>query len=85
MTDDQLVLHKLEDLELNVSATKAKTYKNGNVLEAVPAHTKAISRDVVVVKDVNEHFDCILEQRGMEKSTAKFKIYTDGGEGSFKV
>ena len=37
------------------------------------------------MKDVNEHFDCILEQRGMEKSTAKFKIYTDGGEGSFKV
>ena len=48
----------------------------------VPAHVKTISRDVVAVKDVNDHFDWIVEQRGMDKSQAKFKIYIDGGGGA---
>ena len=86
VADDQLVLHKLEDLEVKVPATKAKKDITGKVIEpGVPAHIKSISRDVVAVKDVNEHFDWIVEQRGMDKSKAKFKIYIDGGGGSCKV
>ena len=58
VADDQLVLHKLDDLELKVTATKAKKDDTGKVIEpGVPAHVKTISRDVVAVKDVNDHFD----------------------------
>ena len=64
VADDQLVLHKLDDLELKVTATKAKKDDTGKVIEpGVPAHVKTISRDVVAVKDVNDHFDWIVEQR----------------------
>ena len=37
------------------------------------------------MKDVNEHFDWIVEQRGMDTSKAKFKIYSDAVGGSCMV
>lgn len=66
MADDQLVLHRLDDLEEKVAAKKAQKDKKGKVIEeAVPAHNKAITRDVVAVKNVVEHFDWVVKQRGM--------------------
>ena len=52
---------------------------------AVPAQKKAITKDVIVVKDVAEHLDWVVEQRGMERSSVSVKIYIDSGEGSCKV
>ena len=52
---------------------------------AVPAHTKAITKDVVIVKDIVEHLDWIVEKRGMDRSSVSVKIYIDSGEGSCKV
>ena len=49
------------------------------------AHNKSITKDVVVVKDVNKHVDWVVEQRGMERSSVKVKVYIDGGGGSCKV
>ena len=55
--DDQLVLYKVDDFELTVSATRAKTDKNGKVLEpGVPTHSWNISNDVVFIRDVGDHF-----------------------------
>ena len=84
--DEQLVLYKVDDFELTVAATRAKTDKNGKVLEpGIPAHSRYVSKDVVFVRDVGEHFLWILEQRGMDAKSAKFKIYIDSGEGSTKI
>ena len=67
-------------------AARAKTDKNGKVLEpGVPTHSRNISKDVVFIRDVREHFHWILEQRGMDAKSAKFKIYIDSGEGSTKI
>ena len=56
----------MNNFELKISAQKAKKDKEGNVVEAaVPAHTKAITKDVVIVKDVVEHLDWVVEKRGM--------------------
>ena len=52
---------------------------------AVPAQKKAITKDVIVVKDVAELLDWVVEQRGMERSSVSVKIYIDSGEGSCKV
>ena len=52
---------------------------------AVPAHTKAITKDVVIVKVVVEHLDWVVEKRGMERSSVSVKIYIDCGEGSCKA
>ena len=52
---------------------------------AVPIHIKAITKDVVIVKDVVEHLDRVVEKRGMERSSVSVKIYIDSGEGSCKV
>ena len=55
--DEQLVLYKVDDFELTVAATRAKTDKNGKVLEpGIPAHSRYVSKDVVFVRDVGEHF-----------------------------
>ena len=85
VADDQLVLQKLDNFELTVSATRAKKDRNGKVLEPrIPAQTKSISKDVVFVRDVAEHFNWIVEQRAMDKSSTKFKVYIDSGGGATK-
>ena len=74
--DEQLILHKFDDFELTVPATRAKRDKNGNVLEpGIPAHSKCTSKDVVFVRDVGEHFHWILEQRGMDKKCKAQSLY----------
>ena len=84
--DNQLVLYKVDNFELTVSATRAKTDKNGKVLEpGVPTHSRNISKDVVFIWDVGEHFHWILEQHGIDAKIAKFKIYIDSGDGSTKI
>ena len=76
--DVQLILCPVDNFELKISAQKAKKDKEGNVVEAaVPAHTKAITKDVVIVKDVVEHLDWVVEQEGMERSSVSVKIYID--------
>ena len=86
MADDQLILHRLDDLELKVSAVPVQKNKDGEVIkDGVPAHIEPITRDVVVVKDVAEHFKWVIEKRGLQDTPVKFKIYIDSGEGSFKV
>ena len=86
MADDQLILHRLDDLELKVSAVPVQKNKDGEVIkDGVPAHIEPITRDVVVVKDVAEHFKWVIEKRGLQDTSVKFKIYIDSGEGSFKV
>ena len=75
--DEQLVLYKVVDFELTVLATRAKTDKNGKVLEpGIPTYSRYISKDVVFVQDVGKHFLWIFEQRGMDAKSAKFKICT---------
>ena len=86
MADDQLILHRLDDLELKVSAVPVQKNKDGEVIkDGVPAHIEPITRDVLVVKDVAEHFKWVIEKRGLQDTPVKFKIYIDSGEGSFKV
>ena len=86
MADDQLILHRLDDLELKVSAVPVQKNKDGEVIkDGVPAHIEPITRDVVLVKDVAEHFKWVIEKRGLQDTSVKFNIYIDSGEGSFKV
>ena len=86
LTDEQLILCTVNNFELKISAQEAKKDNEGNVVEAtVPAHTKAITKDAVIVKDVLEHLDWVVEKRGMERSSVSVKIYIDSGEGSCKV
>ena len=86
LTDDQLELITSDNFEMKVKAVPAKKDKKGKVLvPAVPAHIKTITKDVVVVKDVEKHLEWVVEQRGMERSSVKVKVYIDSGEGSCKV
>ena len=86
LTDEQLILCIVNNFELKISAQKAKKDKEGNVVEAaVPAHTKAITKDVVIVKDVVENLDSVVDKRGMERISISLKIYIDSGEDSYKV
>ena len=86
LTDEQLIVCTVKNFEMKISAQKAKKDKEANVVEAaVPAHTKAITKDVVIVKDVVEHFDWMVQKRGMERSSVSVKINIDSGEGSCKV
>ena len=85
MAYDQLILHRIHDLELKVPAVAAKK-KAGKVVEVgVPAHTKQISRDVVIVNGIVEHFNWVVEKHGLQHSNVKFKLYIDSGDGSFNV
>ena len=86
MADDQLILHRLDDLELKVSSVPVQKNKDGEVIkDGVPAHIEPITRDVVVVKDVAEHFKWVIEKWGLQDTPVKLKIFIDSGEGSFKV
>ena len=58
-----MVLYKVDDFELTVSATRAKIDKNGKVLEpGIPTHSWYVSKDVVFVWDVGKNFLWILEK-----------------------
>ena len=83
--DNQLVLYKVDNFELTVSATRAKTDKNGKVLEpGVPTHSRNISKDVVFIRDVSEHFHWILEQHGMDTKVLSSKFILIVGKGAHK-
>ena len=86
MIYNQHILHRLDKLEFEVSAVPVCKNKDGEVIkDGVPAHIEPITRDVVVVKDVAEHFKWVIEKRGLQDTPVKFKIYIDSGEGNFKV
>ena len=86
LMDQQLIFCTMNNIELKISTKKAEKDMEGNVVKAaVPIHIKAITKDVIIVKDVVEHFDWVVEKRGMERSSVSVKIYIDSGEESYKV
>ena len=75
MADDQLILHRLDDLELKVSAVPVQKNKDGEVIkDGEPAHIEPITRDVVVVKDVAEHFKWVIEKQGLQDTPVSSKF-----------
>ena len=86
LADDQLQLHVLDNLQAKISATSAKKDEKGKVIEpGVPACVQSITREVVTVRNVKDHFHWVVENRKMDPNETKFKVYIDSGEGSLKV
>ena len=57
LADDQLQLHVLDNLQAKISATAAKKDEKGKVIEpGVPACVQSITREVVTVRNVKDHF-----------------------------
>ena len=77
---DQLELHRIDNFELKVAATRGKKGEKG-----IPARVEEISRDVVVLKDIAGTLDWIIEKRGMDKDKTIFRVNIDGGGDSLKV
>ena len=72
MADDQLILHRLDDLELKVSTVPVQKNKDGEVIkERVLVHTEPINMVVAIVKDVAEHFNWVIEKRGLFHTDVK--------------
>ena len=72
MADDQLIIHRLDDLELKVWAVPVQSNKDGEVIkERVLVHTEPINRDVAVVKDIAERFNWVIEKQGLQHTHVK--------------
>ena len=62
LADDQLQLHVLDNLQAKISATAAKKDEKGKVIEpGVPACVQSITREVVTVRNVKDHFHWVVE------------------------
>ena len=62
MADNQLIIYRLDDLELKVWTVPVQSNKDGEVIkERVLVHIEPINMDVAVVKVVAEHFNRIID------------------------
>ena len=83
---DQLQQYVIDNLHAKIYATSEKKDEKGKVIEpGVPACVQSITREVVTVRNVKDHFHWVVENRKIDPNKTKFKVYIDSGEGSLKV
>ena len=66
---DQLELHRIDNFELKVAATRGKKGEKG-----IPARVEEISRGIVVLKDIARALYWIVEKKGMDKDKNIFRV-----------